>query len=194
MISGTFQLYKGCYMSNSTDLLQAAAFAYRRLMRKKYVFTFNNGKHATLVFKPAQFAHLAGLRYFSDIAEFKKERSTAASIFARILKGSLTIDDAKASAFYDFSAEERLISVCRIQEILSTDRAVYDFNPRIANSRIKSHIIFFKVDEALYLILGTYPDNENIYYPITCFLCYDDMYIRGQNIVRIAAMKTLDLE
>ena len=55
------------------DLLQTAAKAYEQLCRHTYQFSFDNGQSILVRFYPKHFAHLAGIRKFSDLREFQLE-------------------------------------------------------------------------------------------------------------------------
>lgn len=70
------------------DILKQGALIYQRMCKHTHVFLLENGKEIRVVCKPSNFAHLAGLRKFSDVPEFWRE-SSANYIFKRILSDDI---------------------------------------------------------------------------------------------------------
>ena len=168
------------------DILQKAAIEFDYLCKRQYVFKLSNGQIVRLVFKPQNFAHLAGIRKFSDLYEFSKATSSI-NLFNKIIRGELSLLNAQQSENYGTDARERIENLSRIGELLYTKSVVYGFDAAksIIKSRLRSTVILFKDDgHFFYLILGIAPDGAT-YYPETFFLRYDDAYIKGQNIVTV---------
>jgi len=174
------------------DILQKAAIAFNNLCKHQYVFELSNGHTVKLVFKPQNFAHLAGIRKFADIYEFSREMSSV-NLFYKILCGEISLFDAQRSDNYNIEARERIENISRIGELLRTKSVVYGFDSvkSMIKSRLKSTVIFFKDDGLnFYLMLGIAPDGAT-YYPETFFLRYDNAYIRGQNIVSVESFRSI---
>jgi len=174
------------------DILQKAAIAFNNLCKHQYAFDLSNGHTVKLVFRPQNFAHLAGIRKFADLYEFGRDTSSI-NLFYKILRGEISLFDAQRSSMYDTEARERIENLSRIGELLHTKRVVYGFDSAksMIKSRLKSTVIFYKDDGLnFYLMLGIAPDGVT-YYPETFFLRYDNAYIKGQTIVSVESFRTI---
>lgn len=173
------------------DLLWEAARVYRKLTNKEIVVTFGNDEFIRIIFKDANFVHLAGLNKLADIAIME---NSARYIFKMILKGRITWDDLNKSVFFDAQARERIKSLSRIGELLVADgRAIFPFDPAKCRARVsfKSRAIFFKEDGYdFYITFGAAQDKSGeYYYPETMFYRYDGAYIDNQNVVSIKSVE-----
>lgn len=179
------------------DSLQIAAKAYQKICENKYKYTFDNGESIVVSFRPRNFCHLAGLRKLSDLREFQYENEkpilSAANIYKKALAGDFGDCYLQTSYAYTQEAKERIECLANLSRLLETKSAVYGFNPAIApvGTSLKSSIILFS-DEGynFYLLLGLAEDQE-MYYPETFFLRFDDAYTRGQKIVSIVKTEKL---
>ena len=173
------------------DLLREAACVYRELTNKEFIVTFDNGESIRIIFKDANFVHLAGLNKLTDIALLK---NSAKYIFKIILKGRITWDDLNKSIFFDAQARERLESLVRIGELLVADGlAIFPFDKAKCRARVsfKSDVIFFKEDGYdFFITFGAAQDKSGEYrYPETIFYRYDMTYIVHQNVVSIKSIE-----
>ena len=176
-----------------TNTIQMAAHAYGEVCKYQYLYTFSNGKQALVIFKPQNFVHLAGLRKLNDLADFQASNS-ATHIYKQILRGEIDQYTLQRSVHYCADSQERIENLCRLAQLLRTDRAVYDFDAAKASvvTRLKSSLILFQDDGLnFYLMLGAAKDGSGSYYPETFFLRFDNAYIRGQTIVRIERLELL---
>lgn len=172
-----------------SEYLATAARAYREICRFSYTFSFSNGETIKLVFKPQNFVHLAGLRKLNDVYEFQTVRN-AINIYHDILRGNITDLHLQMSVHYDSDARERIENLARLEELLKTDKAIWNFDPKKSKvvTRLKSKVIFFKPDGFdFYLMLGAAP-NGVTWYPETFFFRFDDQYLTDQEIVSIQSM------
>ena len=172
-----------------TDYLFQAASAYRSVCLNAYSYSFSNGEKIQLIFKPQNFAHLAGLRKLNDVYEFQAIRS-ASNIYHEVLKKNITDLHLQMSVHYDSDARERIQHLSRLEELLNTDKAIWNFDAKksMIATRLKSKVILFKPDGFdFYLMLGAAPDGST-WYPETFFLRFDDQYLKGQEIVSITAL------
>ena len=175
---------------NMPDILQKAAQAYRNICKRRYCYTFSNGQEIQVIFKPQNFAHLAGLRKLNDVHEFQATIS-AVNLYKSTLAGKTGIYDAQRSVHFDTEVRERIENLCRLEYLLQTKQVVWGFDKRIApvQTKLKSTVIFFRDDGYnFYLLLGAAKDGES-YYPETFFLRYDSAYIRAQNIISVTQLK-----
>lgn len=173
------------------DILQKAAEAYAEVCKHDYRFTLSNGEVITVVFRPKNFAHLAGLRKLDDIYELKNYRAT--NIYKSALRGELTVYDLQRSAHYNSDARERIENLCRLGYLLQTKQIVWEFDPKkaLVHTQLKSNVIFFRDDGFdFYLMLGAVNDGKS-YYPETFFLRFDSAYIKGQKIVSIEKLELI---
>lgn len=181
------------YGGRMENYVQQAAIEYDKVCKKQYHYTFDNGQEIKIVFKPQNFAHLAGLRKLNDLNEFQP-KFPAKIIFQKALAGEITPYDLQRSEHYDTDARERVENLCRLSSLLQTDKAVYGFDAKKSpiSSRLKSEVVFFHEDGYnFYLMLGVAKDGVT-YYPETFFLRFDDAYIKGQNIVHVESLETID--
>ena len=99
----------------------------------------------------------------------------------------------QTSHAYTQESKERIECLANLSKLLETKNAVYGFNPEIApiDTSLKSSVILFS-DEGynFYLLLGLAEDQE-LYYPETFFLRFDDAYTRGQKLVSIEKIEKL---
>jgi len=177
------------------DILQKAAYIYDNLCKHHYVFELSNGHTITLILRPQNFAHLAGIRKFSDLYEFRKD-ITAINLYHKILRGEIKLADAQRSQHYDLDAKDRIEYLSRVEELLKSDRVVYGFDPNKnkLNSRLRSTVLLFKGDSHNFcMVLGIAPDGKT-YYPETFFLSYGIRYIEGQNIVSVTLFRTIQAQ
>ena len=108
-----------------------------------------------------------------------------------ILRGTTTDLHLQMSVHYDSDARDRIENLARLEALLRTDKAIWNFDPKKSKvvTRLKSKVIFFKPDGFnFYLMLGSAPDGET-WYPETFFLRFDDQYLADQEIVSILSMK-----
>lgn len=179
------------------DSLQIAAKAYQKICENRYKYTFDNRASIIVCFRPSNFCHLAGLRKFSDLREFQYENGkpifSAIKIYKKALAGDFDDYYLQTSHAYTQEAKERIDCLANLSKLLETKSAVYGFNPAIApiDTSLKSSVILF-TDEGynFYLLLGLAEDQE-LYYPETFFLRFDDAYTRGQKIVSIVKTEKL---
>ena len=179
------------------DSLKIAAEEYKEICNHIYKYTFDNGQSICVRFRPQNFSHLAGLRKFSDLREFQTENGhpvlSSNNIFKKALNGDFPDEYLQTSTAYTMEARDRIECLSNIQHLLKTDTAVFDFDKKIIRIKtsLKSSIILFD-DEGynFYLMLGLAKD-ENLYYPETFFLRFDDTYIHGQKIVKIIKLEII---
>ncbi len=78
----------------------------------------SNGQQVHLVFKPQNFAHLAGLRKVKDLHEFQMQTS-AVNLYKRILRGEICLHDLQRSVHFDRDAYERIENLSRLHYVLN---------------------------------------------------------------------------
>ena len=175
------------------DVLKNAVCAYQDLLGKEHHVCFSNGKEIIVVFQPANFIHLAGLRKLTDLPVLSADHS-AIYLYRLIKQGKLTLEEIKCSIHYNSEIHDRIGCISRIGEVMLSGRAVWDFDGKKARVRtkLKSSVIFFKEDNFnFYLTFGVAQGGSH-YYPETIFYRYDDGYIRGQNIVSVRQVMITD--
>lgn len=177
------------FMENS---LQQAAQVYSEICKHRYRYTFSNGEEITVVFKPQNFCHLAGLRKINDLREFQVENKTpvysANKLFSMALHGAFPDHFLQMSVAYDTDARERINNLSKLKELLHTDKAVWNFDSGKGHikSALKSSVILFRAEGYnFYLTLGLADAGTQEYYPETFFLRYDTGYLENQEIVNI---------
>lgn len=111
------------------DLLQQAAAAWEELTAYTYRITYGKSgvlREIVLGFDQAEFYHLAGFQYLSDIA--LPVRFSHAKTIDVILSGKLTETDIAKSESYE-SIRERLTAITMLKAGLDTSFTVYQFKP-----------------------------------------------------------------
>lgn len=175
------------------DVLYNAAAAYKDLTRKNHIITFSNGETITLIFRPQNFKHLAGLGKFDDIAEIA-HASNPVDIYNRILRSELTIYDLQQSKKYDGEAYDRIEQLPCIGELIQSGKAIYNFDKTKLkfNTKIDPSIIFFREESySFFLILGVAEGRKGkIYFPLTFFMRNNDDYLYRQTVVDIVDYQT----
>lgn len=176
------------------DILFTAAKAYKELTRKRHIITFSNGETITLVFRPQNFKHLAGINKLDDLAEISHSPNPA-DLYKRILHGDLTIYDIQRSKKYTTEAQDRIELITHIKHMISKGRAVFGFDSsklKFATQIGVSVIFFEEYPYSFFLVFGVAEGrNGKIYYPKTFFMRNNDDYIRNQNIVDITDYKQI---
>lgn len=139
------------------------------------------------------FAHLLGLHKLKDIQliQFwldKKNKSVnLREVIRRIKKSKFTDKMVKSSMFYsDIKDRYENFSYDSLTTLTYTD-AVINFNPQIIKSKIKSdYLLFESKGNGEYNHLGIAMDsNTGKRYIETFFRQPNDMYIVGQNVVKV---------
>ena len=178
------------------DLLYDAAATYGELTGCEHRIALSDGRELRLIFKPANFAHLAGLHKFDDLYWISSGKYGAVQLYKMALRGKLTLEDLKKSRKYTAEARERLESLLRISELLVVNgRAVSPFDRSVcrAQVRFKSDTLFFKDDGyEFFITFGAAREKQGIYhYPETVFYRFDRAYILHQRIVTIHSIERI---
>lgn len=172
------------------DLLKQAALDYEQLINREYRFVLSNGQEIRVVFKRANFKHLAGLHKLKDMFWNASQRFDSGRLMRMIKKDQITEQLLKNSHFYDEREEKRLMSLCQLSELLVPGgNVIYPFERAKCkiNISFKSDAMFFKSDQMnCFIIFGAAQDQEGKYfYPETLFYREDDAYIEGQDVATI---------
>ena len=133
------------------DLLLETAINFKNMFNKKYDFILGrkgNQINLTLIFRPVDFHHLAGLQYISDMSELKRSRDM---VFSSIYHDERFRRKIYESSFYP-QIKDRLSVLKNIEMILDSDKMIFRYDLK-ANSM--SNI------KADYLISAHEPYNNN---------------------------------
>ena len=139
------------------------------------------------------FAHLLGLHKLKDIQliQFWLDKNNKnvklKDVIRRIKNSTFTDAMVRASVFYpDIQERYENFSYENLTTLTYTD-AVIDFNPTIIKSKIKSdYLLFEEKENKEYNHLGiAFDKNTGKRYFETFFHHPNDMYISGQNVVKV---------
>ena len=166
---------------------------YIRLKNCKAEYLLTNGMVIDFTYKEENFIHLLGLHKLEDIQliqmfnDKSNKKVQTKYIISRIKKEKFTDAMVKASVFYqDIASRYESFSYENLTTLTYTD-AVIDFNPVLINSKIKSdYLLFEEKVNSEYNHLGIAIDaTTQKRYIETFFHQASDMYIRGQQIVKV---------
>lgn len=166
---------------------------YIRLKNCKAEYLLTNGMVIDFTYKEENFIHLLGLHKLEDIQliqmfnDKSNKKVQTKYIISRIKKEKFTDAMVKASVFYqDITSRYESFSYENLTTLTYTD-AVIDFNPVLINSKIKSdYLLFEEKVNSEYNHLGIAIDaTTQKRYIETFFHQASDMYIRGQQIVKV---------
>lgn len=172
---------------------------YMRLKNCKAEYKLANGKIIEVTYKEENFAHLLGLHKLKDIQliQFWQDKNNKTvklkEVIRRIKNSTFTDSMIKSSIFYsDIKDRYEGFSYENLTTLTYTD-AVINFNPSIIKSKIKSDYLLFEEKENGYNHLGIALDNNSgKRYIETFFYQPSDMYIAGQNIVKVESFALYD--
>ena len=166
---------------------------YMLLENCRAEYKLSNGDTITVTYLEENFAHLLGLHKLKDIQliQFWLDKDNKSiklkEVIRRIKNSTFTDTMVKASVFYsDIQERYESFSYENLTTLTYTD-AVINFNPAVIKSKIKSDYLLFEEKENKgYNHLGIAIDkNTGKRYIETFFHQPDDMYIKGQNIVKV---------
>ncbi len=166
---------------------------YLRLKNCRVEYLLENGMTIDFKYREENFIHLLGLHKLRDIQliQMLNDRSNkkvrVKYVISRIKKGKFTDAMVKKSVFYG-SIEERYknFSYENLTSLSYTD-AIINFKPSIIHSKIKSdYLLFEQKSDKEYNHLGIAIDNNTqSRYIETFFHQKSDMYIKGQEVVKV---------
>lgn len=165
---------------------------YMRLENCRVVYELVNGKNIEVVYKEENFPHLLGLHKLKDIQliQFWLDKGNTIiklkEVIRRIKNCTFTDAMVKASVFYP-RIKDRYESFCyeNLTTLNYTD-AVINFDPNIIKSKIKSDYLLFEKKNKKYNHLGIALDTRTgKRYIETFFQQEDDMYVAGQDVVKV---------
>ena len=181
------------------DLLQKYN-DYIRLKNCKAEYQLSNGMIIKFTYKEENFIHLLGLHKLTDIQliqlfnDKSNKKVQTKYIISRIKKNKFTDSMVKASIFYtNIASRYESFSYENLTTLTYTD-AIINFNPLLINSKIKSdYLLFEETANKEYNHLGIAIDTttQNRYIE-TFFHQSNDMYIKGQNIVKVVSFTLYD--
>ena len=166
---------------------------YTRIKNCKAKYQLSNGTTLAFTYKDENFIHLLGLHKLIDIQliqlynDKNNKKVKSNYIISRIKKNLFTDVMVKSSIFFNDIADRYDNFSYDNLTTLSYSNAVINFNPKLINSKIKSDFLLFeeKINKE-YNHLGIALDtNTNNRYIETFFHQKTDMYIKGQNIVKV---------
>ena len=166
---------------------------YIRLKNCRVEYLLTNGMIIDFTYKEENFVHLLGLHKLEDIQliqlfnDKNNKKVQTKYIISRIKKEKFTDAMVKASVFYqDIASRYESFSYESLTTLTYTD-AIIDFNPSLINSKIKSdYLLFEEKKNSEYNHLGIAVDAATQKrYIETFFHQSSDMYIRGQQIVKV---------
>lgn len=147
------------------DLLLHKYNDYVRIKNCRAEYLLSNGMVIDFEYKIENFIHLLGLHKLVDIQliqlfnDKSNKKVQTKYIISRIRKNMFTDAMVKASVFYsDIESRYESFSYDNLTTLTYTD-AVINFNPKLIKSKIKSNYLLFEQKT--------------------------DMYIKGQNIVKV---------
>lgn len=173
---------------------------YMRLSNCRAEYNLSNGNVINVRYLEENFAHLLGLHKLKDIQliQFwldKKNKSVNLKEVIRRIKNSTFTDSVvKSSVFYkDIQDRYESFSYDNLTTLTYTD-AVINFNPSVIKSKIKSdYILFEEKGNNEYNHLGIALDKKTgNRYIETFFHQSNDMYIAGQNVVKVKGFTLYD--
>lgn len=175
------------------DLLLHKYNDYVRLKNCRAEYLLSNGMVIDFEYKIENFIHLLGLHKLVDIQliqlfnDKSNKKVQTKYIISRIRKNMFTDAMVKASVFYsDIESRYESFSYDNLTTLTYTD-AVINFNPKLIKSKIKSnYLLFEQKTNNEYNHLGIAEDIvTKDRYIETFFHQKTDMYIKGQNIVKV---------
>lgn len=110
------------------DLLQLCAQRFDRLCAYQYHFVIGRKGHTIafdLSFRHSDFHHLVGLHKLKDAVRFQDGRR--AVIMERILRGRLSLQDAKKSQYYP-KMEERMLPLLELEAMLDNNEIIFRYD------------------------------------------------------------------
>ena len=132
-LQGPLSLIKEVFsMSDSkSDILYQAASVWNGLSNYKYLFTYgykNKLYEINLIFSPEEFPHLVGFQYLKDIT---LPRYNPGKIVARILDGTIKLEQMQKAAEYEEMIVPRLEALVRMKDTLDNDFKLFSYMPHM---------------------------------------------------------------
>ena len=183
------------------DVLLQKYNDYMRLKNCRAEYKLVNGECIDVTYKEENFPHLLGLHKLLDIQliqfwqDDNNKKVKLKDVIRRIKNSSFTDSMIKSSVFYsDIKDRYESFSYENLTSLTYTD-VIINFNPSIIKSKIKSDYLLFEQNGKGYNHLGIARDsNTGNRYIETFFHQPSDMYITGQNIVKIESFVLYDSE
>ena len=175
------------------DVLLQKYNDYMRLKNCRVEYLLSNGSMIDFTYKEENFIHLLGLHKLTDIQLIQlfndKNNKVVQTkyVIKRIKTSRFTDSMVKASVFYnDIAARYESFSYDNLTTLNYTD-AVINFDPTLIKSKIRSnYLLFEKKLNTEYNHLGIVADlTKGKNYIETFFHQANDMYIKGQQIVKV---------
>ncbi|MCQ9316970.1 PBECR4 domain-containing protein [Pediococcus pentosaceus] len=179
-------------MTTKNDLLYQAALEYKKFIGTKIEFLVGRkgeSKLLTVIFKPSDFHHLAGLHKLSDIQKVYKGK--AEDIFNQILSKKICVTDIENSVFFK-NITERLEIISQLTYIFSNKSTIFEFRKvQVPGSKICwKYLLEFKTISNMtgYLFINEYRINPGNYVCVTDFFKNKADY--GLKQIRLTLLKT----
>lgn len=180
---------------NSMDQLLSAAKAWQALIPIKYhISCGKQGKlHSIhLAFEAADFFHIAGFQYLSDIVF--PFRFSHARLVDAVLSGRITEPQIAKSERYEAWVKNRLIAITHLQAMLEGSFSAYRFDARRLPFFTKiSAEYLFAADEGELVLLFSDQSDTGTYFPKSAFLRRPDLdYRKNQSRLTILRIERED--
>ena len=137
-------------LRRAMDILKESALAFQNLINIQYNIILGKNKklsYVTISFSKAEFHHLIGLQYLTDLPYLKADRTR---ILNEIIYDKITYEDLKKIAHFP-EIEGRILLFKHLEECLDSDNLVFKYH---ANSTNHSLV------QAEYLLKNQYARND----------------------------------
>lgn len=153
--------------NESSDLLYAAAVAWKELTQYHYTFTYGYKKQLytiNLSFPPEKFPHLAGFQYLRDIS---LPRYNPSKTLDTILDGNIKHSQIEKSSQYEKSVKPRLEALIRLKQTIEQEFLLYSYMPRFYSfvTQIKADYLISSTEvpiDFIFLIKSNSPRDISI--------------------------------
>lgn len=172
---------------------------YKSIVNYRMSYILENGQHLEFRLKQTNFPHLIGLHKLIDIPIIRQfndvsNRTVSAKyLLSKIRKQSLlTESDIKGSIYYP-SISDRYQNFSRDNFLtVSYSDAIINFNSALIGSTLSSDFILFEHRNSGYNHLCIAKGTNGIRYAESFFHNSKDLYIKGQQIVKVKKVSIYD--